>query len=88
MLQRGQIEVGWNGAFEVCFRSESCEPWATSKIGFYEAEETIMFLVSSLLLPPQEAGKLVAEAIAEGRSVSEKVVSGPTLHFAIARRAS
>jgi hypothetical protein len=89
MLHRGQIEVEWKGAFEVCFQSESGEPWATSKIGFYDAEETVMFLVSSLLLPPQEAGKLVAEALAEGRSVSEKVVcSDPTLPFDIARRAS
>lgn len=97
MLHKGRIEIEGKGPFEVCFSSEGCEPWTTSKIGFYEAEETIMFLVDSLNLPPQEAGKAVYQAIAEGRSVVEKVVCSdqdlgrifrPTMRVASARRAS
>jgi hypothetical protein len=44
------------------------------KRGFYEAKETIMFLVDSLSLPPQNASKVVQDALANGGSVSEIVV--------------
>jgi hypothetical protein len=74
MLHEGRIEIECTGAFGVWFRSENCEPLATSKIGFQEAEETIVFLIGSLLLPPQEASKAVGEAIAWGRSIIERVV--------------
>jgi hypothetical protein len=97
MLHEGRIEIEGKGTFEVCFRSEGSEPWTTGRIGFYEAEETIMFLVDSMFLPPQEAGKAVLEAIVGCRSVVEKVVCsdqqlqsifGPRLYVASARRAS
>lgn len=97
MLHKGRIEIEWTGAFGVGFRSGTCEPLATSKICFYEAEETLVFLVGSLLIPPQEAGKAVAEAIDGGRSSIEKVVCSdqqlqnifrPRLYDVSARRAS
>jgi hypothetical protein len=74
MLHEGRIEMEGKGPFLVCFRPEGCDPWATSKIGFYEAEETIMFLIDSMGLPPDDASKAVLESISGGRSVSQKVV--------------
>ena len=97
MLHSGRVEIQWKGAFEVCFRSESREPLTTSKIRFHEAEETIMFLVDSLFLPPQEVAKAVLDAIAKGQSASQSVVCsdqqlqsifGPRVYVGGARRAS
>jgi hypothetical protein len=74
MLHRGRIEIQGMGPFEVCFRSGSGQPRTTKKIGFYEVEETAMFLVDSLSLPAPEAAKLARDAIALGWSVSQTVV--------------
>ena len=74
MLHKGRLEIEGKGPFVVCFRSEGGKPWTTRRIGFNESEETIMFLVDSQLLPPQEAAKLVLDAITKGRSVSQKIV--------------
>jgi hypothetical protein len=88
MLHEGRIEMEGKGPFLVCFRPEGGDPWTTSKIGFYEAEETIMFLIDSMGLPPDDASKAVLESISGGRSDSRKVVCsdqqlqsifGPTL---------
>lgn len=56
-----------------------------------------MFLFDPLLLPPQEAAKVVRDAIATGRSVSQEVVYSdqqlqsifrPRLYVASTRHAS
>jgi len=97
MLHEGRIEIEGMGPFSVCFRSESCEPWMTDKIGFFEAAETIEFLIDSLNIPPQKACKAVVEAMDRGRSACEKVVCSHedlrrifnlTLRVASTRRAS
>jgi hypothetical protein len=89
MLHQGRIEIKGKGPFGVFFWSEEREGWTTKKLSFYEAEDTIMFLIDPLLLPPQEACRMVLDAIANGRGVSEEVtysdqqlqsVFGPNLH--------
>lgn len=52
MLHKGRLEIRGKSPFEICFRREDCEPWTTRKCGFYESEETIMFLIDSLSLSP------------------------------------
>ena len=74
MLREGRIEIKGKGPFGVCFRSEFPTPWMTDEIGFYEAEDIIIFLVDSILVPPQEATKAVLEAMTIGLSVTQKVV--------------
>ena len=97
MLHTGRLEIRWKGPFEVRFRCEDCESWTTRKRRFYEAEGIIMFLIDSLSLSPQDASKLVLNALANGRSVSQKVVCsdqqlqsifGPGLYVTSTRRAS
>jgi len=97
MLHKGRIEIKGKGPFGVLFWSEEREPWMTKKLGFYEAEDTIMFLIDPLLLPPQEACRVVLDAIANGRSVSQEVtfsdqqlqgIFGPNLHLSSTRIAS
>ena len=73
MVRKGRIEIEMKGSFVVCFRSEFPEPWMTDEIGFYEAEEIVIFLVDSMHVPPQEASKAVLEAMTRGRSKMEKV---------------
>ena len=81
MVHEGRIEMEGKGPFLVCFRPEGCEPWTTSKIGFYEAEEIIMFLIDSMGLPPDKACEAVLESISGGQSVSQKVAcSDQQLH--------
>jgi hypothetical protein len=97
MFHKGRIEVHGTGPFGVFFWSEDRQAWTTKKIGFYEAEDTIMFLVESLLLPPDEVGRMVLDAMANGWSVSQEVtlsdqqlesILGPKCYVASTRLAS
>jgi hypothetical protein len=96
MLHKGRIEIQGKGPFGVFFWSEEREPWTTKKVSFYETEDTIMFLIDPLLLHPQEACRIVLDAIANGRGVSEEEtysdqqlqsVFGPNLHLGSTRQA-